>query len=172
MSPNHRTVLVCCCRPPRRRAGDLDNDPPGRCRKTRMKMHRCCLNNAAPSPCCTKRVALCHHPLHCSPPPPAPPPTLHPPPLIPSPPFLPTLHLPLLHWDSLPSARSSTSAALVTRGPIPASPHDSTRRARCRCHRKKEDDDCRNHYDVRCIVGSSGGVGDAFGHRRSQGEAA
>ena len=58
MSPNHHTVLVRCCRPPCPCSSDIDNDPPGRCWKTRMKTHRCQLNNAAPSSCCTNRAAL------------------------------------------------------------------------------------------------------------------
>ena len=119
MSPNYCTVLVPCRRPPCCHVGDIDDNPPGRCRKTRMKTHCCRLNNAASSPCCTKRVAPHHCPLRCLPPPLAPPPMLHPSYFIFPPPPLPTSHLLLPHRVSPPSARYPASAALVTCGTPP-----------------------------------------------------
>ena len=50
LSPNHCTVLVRCHRPPCCGPDDADNDPPVRRWKTRMKTHRCRLNNASPFP--------------------------------------------------------------------------------------------------------------------------
>ena len=52
LSPDHCTIFVHCCHPPPRNDGDgdIDDDPPGHHRKTRMKTHICCLNDADPSP--------------------------------------------------------------------------------------------------------------------------
>ena len=120
LSPNHCTVLVRCHRPPCCGPNDIDNDPPVRRWKTRMKTHRCRLNNASPFPSLSHeaRGAPSSSPPLFAPPPPTPPPTSHPPHSIPPPPPpLPTSHPLLPHRGSPPSARYPTSTASCSTRP-------------------------------------------------------